>query len=135
MHEKILVVDDNDLIRDVLRYVLTAEYDVSLAGSYDEAWQLIQGTPPDLILTDLRLSSNDYDSSGIGLYWRVKSRKMSPDIKFLFMSASGEAELKKIIMDNPEIDELKKLIPKPFSIDLLKDRMQEVLRAQSSNQQ
>jgi len=50
----ILVVDDEEVIRDFLSEVLE-DYDVSLASDGDEAIEKIQARHFDLVITDLRM--------------------------------------------------------------------------------
>ena len=56
---RILVIDDNDVIRDVLREFLGAMYQVDCASNGDEALKLITVQPPHLILLDLKLPGID----------------------------------------------------------------------------
>ncbi len=51
----ILVVDDEEVIRNFLHEVLGEEYDVSLAGDGDEAIEQIKKQRFDLIITDLKM--------------------------------------------------------------------------------
>ena len=53
--KSILVVDDEEIIRNFLTEVLSDEYDVSLARDGDEAIERIKKRKFDLIITDLRM--------------------------------------------------------------------------------
>ncbi len=56
----ILTIDDETQIREILRQVLVAAgYRVTDVASADEALQVVQQDPPDLILTDLQLEESD----------------------------------------------------------------------------
>jgi DNA-binding NtrC family response regulator len=56
----ILTIDDETQIREILRQVLvTAGYRVTDVASADEALQVVQADPPDLIITDLQLEESD----------------------------------------------------------------------------
>src|SRR6185437_12000257 len=72
---KILIVDDQRSARRVLRTMLaTLEgVEVSEAGSVDEARQLVQRTPPDLLLLDIRLSPDARDRGGLDLLRRLRA--------------------------------------------------------------
>jgi DNA-binding response OmpR family regulator len=51
---KILIVDDNDLVRATTRGMLqSAGHDVEETGDGNAAVELVRQTPPDLVLTDL----------------------------------------------------------------------------------
>lgn len=54
--EKILVIDDDDLVRKSLRKLLTVNgFDVVSAESYDEAMKAIAGQDLDLVLSDIKM--------------------------------------------------------------------------------
>lgn len=60
MPEKILVVDDDRLIREALRIVLQDEgFEVGTAGSGQEALEAARATPFDLVICDIRMSGMD----------------------------------------------------------------------------
>ena len=52
---KILVVDDEDIIREFLTEVLQDDYDVSSVTDGDEAIELLKVNKFDLIITDLKM--------------------------------------------------------------------------------
>jgi CheY-like chemotaxis protein len=57
---RILVVDDNDLQRDVLEDILGSEgYEVRLASSGAEALAAARAAPPDIVVLDLMLPDTD----------------------------------------------------------------------------
>lgn len=56
---RVLVVDDNDVVREVLHEFLSPLYHVDGATSVAEALQSLTDQPPDLILLDLRLPGTD----------------------------------------------------------------------------
>jgi len=53
-HQSILIVDDEEIIRDFLSEVLE-DYDITLACDGDEAIERLKERPFDLIITDLRM--------------------------------------------------------------------------------
>ena len=56
MKEKILIIDDMELILISLEKLLSQEgYDVSTACSYSDAMEKISGTDFNLVLTDIEL--------------------------------------------------------------------------------
>ncbi len=56
MPASILIVDDEKHTRDGLRQVLEDEYDVYVAQDADQAFQLLDSEPFDVVLTDLRMT-------------------------------------------------------------------------------
>jgi DNA-binding response OmpR family regulator len=68
---RILLVDDDDHVRRMLRRMLEAEgFDVVDAGSGWEALRLFDKEPPDLVVTDLRMP----DESGHELIEKLRRR-------------------------------------------------------------
>src|SRR5688572_31076740 len=55
MVPSVLIVDDERHTREGLRQALEDNYDVSVAASADEAFNLIESQEYDVILTDLRM--------------------------------------------------------------------------------
>lgn len=60
MAARILLVDDSQLVKDIVRLRLeTLGYQVSMAGSGEEALDAIHQNPPDLIVLDIRMPGID----------------------------------------------------------------------------
>ena len=55
MVPSVLIVDDEKHTREGLQQALEDNYDVSIAGSADEAFNLMDSQEFDVILTDLRM--------------------------------------------------------------------------------
>jgi len=57
---RILVVDDSQLVKDIVRLRLESlGYEVSLASSGEEAMEAVRADPPDLVVLDIRLPGVD----------------------------------------------------------------------------
>ncbi|MEE9225285.1 MAG: response regulator [Bacteroidota bacterium] len=109
--KKILVVDDEDALRTVLSSELVGEgYEVETAADGDEAMNVVQMKPFDLVLLDIKMPKVD----GFEVLKFLKSKY--PDIKVVMLT--GFADLKNAI-------ESKKLgaedfVSKPYDlVDLL----------------
>jgi len=60
MAARILLVDDSQLVKDIVRLRLESlGYGVALAGSGEEALDLIRQQPPDLVVLDIRMPGID----------------------------------------------------------------------------
>jgi DNA-binding NtrC family response regulator len=72
---RILIVDDQRSARRVLRGMLANLRDVELleAGSVVEALDAVQRTAPDLLLVDIRMSSDSRDRGGLDLLRQLRS--------------------------------------------------------------
>lgn len=82
--EKILVVDDEEMIRDLCYHILSGEgYQVSRAPNGLEALQDLAQSPADLLITDIKMPGID----GLELFEQVK--KMGQDIVTVFITGHG----------------------------------------------
>ena len=91
MKEKILVVDDERDIRELIKNILLPRaYQVILAENGKEALEVFDKTAPDLIISDIRMPKMD----GFEFLKTVRGRKGGAAVPFLFLSAySQEANL------------------------------------------
>src|SRR2546429_6635773 len=83
----LLIVDDEKPTREGLRAVLEDRYDVYLAGDAGAAVELLEKEHFDVLLTDLRLPSED----GMKLIARAKSLSKPPVC--ILMTAYGSEEV------------------------------------------
>src|SRR5574337_682894 len=82
--EKILVVDDEDMIRDLCRHILTSEgFDVTVAANGASALEELARKDMDLIITDIKMPGMD----GLELFERVKL--LNIDIVTIFITGHG----------------------------------------------
>lgn len=85
--KKILVIDDDADILDMLRMVLTREgFEVVTAHSGSDGMVAIQNSLPDLILCDMMMESID-----AGLKTAQAIRTQYPDIPIFLISSIAEA--------------------------------------------
>lgn len=84
---KILIVDDEESIRSVLFQVLADEgYEVTMAGSAEEALIAFRNEVYHLVITDIRMEG----LSGLKLLQEVK--KMNPDTQVIIMTSHATLE-------------------------------------------
>jgi len=85
--ERILLVEDNDVLREGLKsLLLQEEYLVLEAGDGRQALERIKEAPPDLILADIVMPEMD----GYALFEAVQSRTEWLSIPFIFLTARRE---------------------------------------------
>ena len=107
-NHSILVVDDNQDMRNHLRHVLEAQgYGVRLASSGSDALQQIQARRPDLVLADVMMPAID----GFGLLQALRGEDDTKDLPVILLSARA-GEDSKIEGLNAGADDY---IVKPFS--------------------
>ncbi len=84
MMKRILIVDDESEIRDVLAKVLKREhYEVDLASDGEAGIEIFRSTPADLVITDIIMPGMD----GINLIKEI--RQISPAVKIIAVSGGG----------------------------------------------
>lgn len=119
--ERILIVDDEEDILELVRYNLQKEgYHTTTAKSAEDAQQLIKTEPPDLIVLDLMLPGMD----GLDLCRLLKKSPTTEHISIVMLSAKGsEAD----VVTGLELG-ADDYIAKPFSPRVLLARLKNVLR-------
>jgi two-component system phosphate regulon response regulator PhoB len=119
--EKILVVDDEEDILELLRFNLAREgYRVSCAPSGEEALRMAISEAPDLMLLDLMLPGID----GLEVTRILKSDNGTMEIPIVMLTAKGEEA---DIVTGLELG-ADDYITKPFSTRVLLARVKTVLR-------
>ena len=87
MQKRILIVDDEPAIRDMVAFALRkGEYEPIHAGDAREAQTAIADHQPDLILLDWMLPG----TSGLDLARRWRKDGMTRDIPIIMLTARGE---------------------------------------------
>src|SRR6476660_9933220 len=115
---RILVVDDDSRIRDVLRRQLSYEgYQVDLAADSKEAFAQVAQNPPDLVVLDWMLPG----MSGLEICRRIRGTE---DMPILMLTAKGTLEDKIDGLDSGADDYL----VKPFEPEELLARVRALLR-------
>ena len=118
---RILIVEDEAHIREMIHYVLQEEsFDIVEAGNAQEARTLLTTQHVDLILMDLMLPGR----SGMEFTRELKQRPESQDIPVIMLTARTE-ELSKVDGLNSGADDY---VTKPFSPRELIARINAVLR-------
>lgn len=115
---KILVVDDEELIRNVIKeYLLIESYQVDEACDGLQAIELVKNNDYDLIVMDIMMPKMDG-------YQACKEIKKLKDIPFIMLSARSE-EYDKLIGFDIGIDDY---VTKPFSPKELVARVKAILK-------
>lgn len=119
--EKILVVDDEEDILELIQYNLVREgYEVLGAESGEKALQIAKSEPVDLIVLDLMLPAMD----GLEVAKRLKRDSKTDNIPIIMLTAKGEEA---DVVTGLELG-ADDYIPKPFSPRILIARIRAVLR-------
>ena len=123
--ETILVVEDEEDIRELLRYNLAKEgYQVACAASGEEAVKAATAAPPDLVLLDLMLPGMD----GLEVCRPLKGEPRTRSIPIIMLTAKGEEA---DIVTGLELG-ADDYVTKPFSPRVLLARIRTALRRRTA---
>ncbi|MEJ2628395.1 MAG: response regulator [bacterium] len=107
-NKNILVIDDEELIRELLKDTFEKEkYVVETAENGEQAFKMISSDDFDLVITDIRLP----DISGMEILEKIKSKY--PEIGVIMITAYGSIKSAVKSMKDGAFD----YIAKPFEID------------------
>ena len=125
---RILVVDDEEDLAELVRYNLTRDgYQVECVGSGEDALKSVRRELPDLIVLDLMLPAVD----GLEVCRRLKADAKTRDVPIVMLTAKGE--------DTDVVAGLEKgaddYIAKPFSPRVLGARVRALLRRNDARRQ
>ena len=123
--ESILVVEDEDDIRELLRYNLAKEgYQVTGSASGEEALKAVKAARPDLLVLDLMLPGMD----GLEVCRSLKQDPQTRNLPIVMLTAKGEEA---DIVAGLELG-ADDYVTKPFSLRVLLARLRAVLRRRST---
>ncbi|KAB2647651.1 MAG: sigma-54-dependent Fis family transcriptional regulator [Verrucomicrobia bacterium] len=121
MVPSLLIVDDEKHTREGLQQALADNYDVSVAASADEAFNLMQSQPFDVIITDLRMPGK----SGLKVIDQALLQSNQPAV--LMMTAYGSIESAVEAMKRGAVD----FLTKPVNIERLEVLIQRALKSKT----
>jgi DNA-binding NtrC family response regulator len=124
--ERVLIVEDEDLMRELLARILAGEnYRIQQASSGEEALKFLQEHPVDLILTDLKLKGMN------GLQLLSEARALDPEIVVIIMTAYASVETAVEAMRKGAYD----YITKPFINDEIRVMLRRALNERHLSQE
>ena len=86
MARTVLIVEDEENISIALRYLMKGQgYDVLIARDGEEALEIAEATPPDLMLLDVMMLKRD----GYDVCQTLKANPACQKIKIIMLSAKG----------------------------------------------
>ena len=117
---KILVIDDDKAMRDVLFDMLSLDgYEVILADDGNLGIERFRNDSPDLVITDILMPKMD----GLEVVELLKSEQ--PDVPVIV--ASGTTDLN--LIEEAVHQHANRILKKPFEVDQLLDSVAELLGA------
>ncbi len=125
MNRKVLIVDDEPNILELLEYNLKKEgYDIIRADTGEKAVEILKSVKPDIVLLDQMLPGID----GLGVLKKIRSNALLSDMPVILVTAKSE-EIDKIIGLELGADDY---VTKPFSVRELVARIKANLRRTGS---
>jgi len=121
MVPSVLIVDDEKHTREGLRQALAENYDVTVAANADEAFNLLDSQPYDVVLTDLRMPGK----SGLKVIDKALSLSQRPAV--LMLTAYGNIETAVEAMKRGAVD----FLAKPVNIERLEVLIQRALKTRT----
>jgi DNA-binding NtrC family response regulator len=121
MVPSVLIVDDEKHTREGLQQALAENYDVSVAANADEAFNLLDAQPFDVVLTDLRMPGK----SGLKIIDKALALPHRPAV--LMMTAYGNIETAVEAMKRGAVD----FLTKPVNIERLEVLIQRALKTKT----
>ena len=118
---RVLIVDDQELLRRGLRMLLETEEDIEVVGEAEHGLRALASIPalaPDVVLADARMPELD----GIGLVERC--RRDHPGLPVLVLTTFDDARLVRSILDAGAAG----FLLKDISTDALSEAIRQVLR-------
>ncbi len=115
---RILIVDDNHMVREALRYTLKDKYHVATACEAQDAYRYMASCAVDLVLLDLKMPKID----GITALREIK--KKHPDTEVIIMTAYAPADA----VQNAFSSGASAFLMKPFDINKLIDTIDDALQ-------
>jgi DNA-binding response OmpR family regulator len=117
---KILVVDDEEFIRNLLRNGLTENgFEVVTADNGFEAILAVEEEKPDMVITDIMMPR----LNGLELLKALKNNKFTRNIPVILVSAIDEADKVQEGLSTGAVD----FITKPFKINEIVGKLRHLL--------
>ncbi len=117
----VLIVDDEKHTREGLQQALAENYDVTVAANADEAFNLLDTQPFDVVLTDLRMPGK----SGLKVIDKALALPQRPAV--LMMTAYGNIDTAVEAMKRGAVD----FLTKPVNIERLEVLIQRALKTKT----
>ena len=117
---KILVVDDEPDILELIKDILKSKYEVYTAKNVKEAVSILEKVKIDLIILDIMMPQID----GWDFLWMIRGSEKYREIPVIIVTARADAEDKLIGLK----EGVKDYIVKPFLPNELINRVEEILK-------
>jgi CheY-like chemotaxis protein len=119
---KIVVVDDEQMVRDFLKQMLTRTgHRVTVANDGEEALTAVEQVKPDLVITDIIMPNKD------GIQFMTELSKRHPTLPFIAISGGRRSVTAQFNLDSAELIGAKAVLTKPFTFEQLQAALSKAL--------
>lgn len=122
----LLIVDDNEEIRNYIKKIFKDSYELFEAVSGEEGLAMVKKHLPDIVITDVIMG----ELSGVELCTQIKEDTAISHIPVILLTSSSSAEIKLKGIEGGADD----YITKPFDKDILKARVSNILKSRNNLQ-
>lgn len=123
----LLIIDDHEDMREYLRQLFKLEYNVLVASSGEDGIKIINEQWPDIVICDVMMQG----MSGIDVCAAIKGDMTTSHVPVILLTASASNEIKLKGIEGGADD----YIGKPFDKDILKARVNGLLKSRNTLQQ
>lgn len=121
MSSRILIIEDDDQVRELLKKILQSEgYAVISAVNGAEGLKLYEQSSPELIITDLIMPEKE------GIETIRELKKLNPEVKIIAMSGGGTIDAGQYLMMAQRLG-VSKTFKKPFRRNEILEAVSELL--------
>lgn len=124
--KKVLIVDDDPMVRQLTRMALTEQYSCLEAADAESAYRLLDHEHPDLIVLDWVLPG----LSGPNFFKRLQRDRDLATIPVIIVSARGEEQVKRTATELGAAGYL----PKPFNVKALRELVAQTVNGKGSGE-
>lgn len=121
--KKILIVDDDPMVRQLTRMALTQEYTCLEAADAESAYNLLDHEHPNMIILDWVLPG----LSGPNFFKRLQRDRQLAKIPVIIVSARGEEQVRKTAIELGAAGYL----PKPFNVKALRELVAQIIQKET----
>ena len=121
-NDKILLVEDNSCLREIVCQILTDDYRITEAESGEEAIEALQSKYFDLVITDLNMGEVN------GIEVLKKAKELNPETMVIIMTTNHDVTY----CDEALVLDACGYLLKPFKLTDLLERVSQCLRKRES---
>jgi signal transduction histidine kinase/ligand-binding sensor domain-containing protein/CheY-like chemotaxis protein/AraC-like DNA-binding protein len=123
----LLIIDDHEDMREYLRQIFKLDYNVLVASNGEDGIKIINEQWPDIVICDVMMQG----MTGIEVCTAIKENMTTSHVPVILLTASASNEIKLKGIEGGADD----YIGKPFDKDILKARVNGLLRSRNTLQQ